>query len=272
MVRDHDTSMSDLSLFLDEPAAWFIKHIFGYRTPSGPKAHLGLAVEFGLTAYLTNPRQNSDKTANSGEGDKSSCAHAVNHDTLPRTEGIPPVALESARRKFAELVQGELSDEITAAEAQIEPMLARAISEFNGFGSLVCAQKRVDYLLCDLRTVGYIDYVFREPRLVDLKTTQRLPSSPKPQHVRQVAFYSEVENIPASLVYVTPKKSARFDITDEERKRAMKHIMAVARAISAIRKGASDVVEWAYLYPPRDMDSFYYDDVSRYLLKELYDV
>jgi hypothetical protein len=58
--------------------------------------------------------------------------------------------------------------------------------------------------------VGYLDYRWDQHGiLVDLKTTEKLPSSIKIPHARQVALYATMtgDNVDARLTYVHAKEA-----------------------------------------------------------------
>ena len=52
--------------------------------------------------------------------------------------------------------------------------------------------------------------------IVDLKSTLRLPSSPKVDHIRQQALYSVVHRKPIALLYATPKKSLWYELSEQD--------------------------------------------------------
>ena len=55
-----------------------------------------------------------------------------------------------------------------------------------------------------------------EKIIVDLKSTLRLPSSPKVDHIRQQALYSVVHRKPIALLYATPKKSLWYELSEQD--------------------------------------------------------
>jgi hypothetical protein len=83
-----------------------------------------------------------------------------------------------------------------------------------------------DGLNCPI--VGYFDYEFEQHGIVvDLKTTEKLPSSIKISHARQVALYARSDNIDARLTYCTPKKVTTYRLENIREHRAALHQIAL---------------------------------------------
>lgn len=288
--RHFDTSMTDVSLFLDEPAAWFIRNYLYYKGTVGAKGRLGLAVEHGLTHYLLHGSQGIQSvTENLPSDAESSCNSDDIAPTLPtaktttkrggrkakadepKVPPAPPEIISLAEERLIQLVNGEVSQEVEEVKTAIPGMLAQAMFHFKQFGTLIVPQKRIYYDLEGLTLLGFIDYLF-EDGLVDLKTTMRVPGKPRPKDVRQVSFYSKVEGKKPFLVYVSDKKGVVYEIPQDDQDEAVQHIKAALIAIEEIKKGGRDWRDWARMYPPRDLGSFYFDDVSRHLVREIWNV
>ena len=91
--------------------------------------------------------------------------------------------------------------------------------------------------------------------IIDLKTTHRLPSSPKPDHMRQVAIYAQARQAPVSLLYVTPRKFSRMHVPAEVCQEAIADITRVARALRSILHASKS---------PQDAATFVAPDYSRF--------
>lgn len=258
MDRDIRTiGLSDVNLFLEEPAAFFLKRFLRHRGESGPKAHLGTAVEFGLASYLLAGGEEILPFMQSNES-----------ATL-----VPPwedgaYARAQAERRFRELTLGEITEEIEGLHGQIGPMLQQAIPHLKS-KQLLTFQSRTETVLCGVRVVGYTDFTF-PGEVVDLKTTQRVPSEPHDNHLRQVAFYSHVKGLSPRLLYVSEKKSAWYEVTQEQQEEAMYQTRLALNAMSRIVNSQRPWEEIAELYPPRKMSSYRYDDEARRLIRTVW--
>lgn len=258
----HDTSISDINLFLDEPFAWFLKRFAGYRGESGPRAHLGTAVEYGLAAHLLT------------NGYKSSHVLPFEEPSTSVTKQVEgeefAYGLTKAQHKFRQLTQGEVTEEIEATYAEIPAFLAQAVSQTGKWGPLVTYQRRIEVIVSGLRVVGYCDFTFAD-KVVDLKTTKAVPSEPREGHVRQVALYAQATGLDPVLTYVSGKKGTTFDAEDlkPRMETALYHVELAVRAIARIKRSRLDWRDMAELFPPRDMKSFRYDAQSRALIREV---
>lgn len=281
------SSPSDINTFLAEPAAWFLKRFADYRTESGAAAHRGSAVEFGLTYHLLHSSPVNQKTLAGLESEEYTVPIGAVYEkdgeryvkTDKEDQGVDLKVMERATgydyamTRFRQLTGGEISDEIEAEAQNIRPMYQQAVDAFRDTGTLLTTQTRVESEIEGIVVRGYLDFTFSGPpaALVDLKTTKRMPSQPRTEHIRQVSFYSHVTGLPAKLCYVTPKKWQWFDVEPIEQQRAFRHIRAACRAMRRILS-ERDWRESAQLYPPRDPGSFYYDDVSRLLVEQVWEL
>jgi hypothetical protein len=97
----------------------------------------------------------------------------------------------------------------------IPDMVSQALAELRPYGVPSAVQGRVEWKADALRllVIGYFDLEWAQHGIiVDLKTTEKLPSQIKVSHARQVAFYSSSDNMAARLTYVTPKKCETYEL------------------------------------------------------------
>lgn len=255
MIEDWHSSPSDIELFLNESALWFVKHYLGYRTEVGPAAHRGTAVEFGLAAHLV------------GDGFLTEDDEGKTYDS-PENHNL--TAKQYAMLRYRQLTFGEITDEIEAEARNIPLMLDQAITAFAGTKGLLQRQRRIDTVIEGVPLLGYLDFVYPH-ELIDLKSTKAIPSVPRPGHVRQMAIYSAASGLPARLCYCSAKKFVWHAITPEASEAALRQVRAACRAIRRIRENPSwrDAAE---MHPPRDLGSFFYDAVSRHIAAEIWSV
>ena len=105
--------------------------------------------------------------------------------------------------------------------------------------------------------IGYWDFQWADHGIVvDLKTTEALPSQIKTAHARQVALYAAVSgNMDARLAYVTPKKRAVYGLEN-----VREHINALKRIAMAVERflALSDDPEFFVSITSPDLESFYW--------------
>jgi hypothetical protein len=92
--------------------------------------------------------------------------------------------------------------------------------------------------------------------VIDLKTTEALPSQIKVPHARQVALYaSRSGNLDARLTYVTPKKRATYGLENVQ-----EHLNALHRIALTVERflALSDDPEFFVNITSPDLESFYW--------------
>ncbi len=254
---DFHTSPSDLNLFLEEPALWFVKQFLGYRTISGASAHRGTAIEFGLASHLLGALAKPVDEAHN----------------VPIGEDAPSEPKQRALYRYRQLTFGEITDDIEDEFKNVGLMFDQAVLSFKnrateGEKPLIQWGKRINTTIEGLAVQGILDFVYPDC-LVDLKTTKAIPSKPRAGHVRQVAIYSHATGLPALLCYVSAKKSLWHQINEEQSAKALSQVKAACRAIRRIRS-QRDWREAAEFYPPRDLESFYYDQISTHIVSDIW--
>jgi hypothetical protein len=107
--------------------------------------------------------------------------------------------------------------------------------------------------------VGYFDFKWKQHGIiVDLKTTERMPSAVKIPHARQVSLYCE-DSHEGRLTYVTPKKCQTYQLENAAQHRQALHSLAlkVEKFLSL-----SDDPDFFISITAPDLDSFYWGDPS----------
>lgn len=201
-------SPSSYNLWSANPALWALKYLHRVPDAPGPKAWLGQAVEAALEAQ--------DRTVGA----------KIFDDKAGEFRGDPADLAEI--RKL------------------IEPMYSQANAGILSIGKTGAVyQEKVEHWIDGIAipTIGYIDFLF-EDLLVDLKTTSAMPSKPKPEHARQVAFYAKATGKPAALLYVTPKKWAVYELSAAEIDNAYRELRRAALALQSSLASARDGVEF----------------------------
>jgi hypothetical protein len=226
-------SPSSLNLFCASPSMFVLERVLGLRQPVGSPAHRGTAVEDGVTYGLMNL-----------SADVSECVAVAfkKYDTIS--------ALSSDKRR-------------EDYRATIPDMVKTALEELRPYGTPSRCQGFVEWRPDGLTSpiVGYFDYEWEQHGvLVDLKTTEKLPSSIKIPHARQVALYTQSDNVDARLTYTTPKKRATYRLENVREHRNALHQIAlrVERFLSL-----SDDPEFFTAITAPDYESFYWGGPAR---------
>lgn len=206
-------SPSALALWKSDPALYVGKYMLRWSDDAGPNAWLGNAVEAGLTAWL------------------------YKRDIA--------IAKEAADREWLNKSQGDVSEDVEAVKARIMPMLCMAIEATRGINDApTSSQAKVECWLDGIPVpiIGYTDLEWADS-IVDLKTTKAMPSTPRADHVTQMAVYWRGRDRAksCSLLYVTDKKHAVYRLEPEDMERALDDLRATARTLmrflSRVRDG-----------------------------------
>lgn len=226
-------SPSSLNLFAASPAMFVLERVLGHRQPVGAPAHRGTAVEEGV-------------------------AHGLQNLAAP-VEDCAAVALR--KYDIVSALSGDPRRE--AYRADIPAMVASALDELRPYGTPSSSQGFVEWRPEGLKApiVGYYDFAWDEHGIVlDLKTSEKLVSSIKPAHARQVALYAaRSDNTDARLSYVTPKKRATYRLEN-----AREHLRALHKIAIAVERfmALSDDPQFFVSITAPDIESFYWTPPS----------
>jgi hypothetical protein len=176
-------SPSSLNLWRDSPGIWALRYLKRIKDEGSAAMWRGTAVENGLAGLL---------------------------------RGVPiDEACTMAEMNFLQNSAGEVSEDIDTERELIAPMV-KECSRWQPPSDLNATQIKVEYFFdaVPIPVIGYVDFCF-DGIDVDLKTTKACPSSPRPDHIRQVSLYRAARNRKGALLYVTGKRHAPYEITDD---------------------------------------------------------
>lgn len=228
-------SPSSLNLFCASPSMFVLERIIGRRQPVGAPAHRGTAVEDGVTAGLLDHGKSLEE-----------CSAVA----FKKYDAITGLSGDKRREEY---------------RATIPDMVASALTELRPYGIPSHTQQFVSWKPEGLAypIVGYLDYRWEQHGiLVDLKTTEKLPSSIKIPHARQVALYATMtgDNVDARLTYTTPKKRATYQLENtRDHLTALHQIALRCEAFLAL----SDDPEFFINITAPDFESFYWGGPAR---------
>jgi hypothetical protein len=221
-------SPSSLNLFCASPSMFVLEKVLGKRQPVGSPAHRGTAVEEGITLGLLDPKASI-----------TSCIQAA----LAKYDAITALSADKRREEY---------------RATIDGMVMAGLEELRPYGIPSHTQGFIEWRPEGLKLpiVGYFDFHWEQHNItVDLKTTEKLPSSVKVPHARQVALYVTTNNADARVSYVTPKKRATYRIDNIDAHRQALHQIALrCEAFLAL----SDDPQFFTTITAPDFESFYW--------------
>lgn len=236
-------SPSSLNLFSGCVSMFVVEKILGHRQPSNAPMHRGTAIEDGVTHGLMNPAASMDEC---------SAVAFKKYDTIS--------ALSSDKRR-------------EEYRATIPDMVKSALEELRPYGIPTECQKFIEWKPEGLTypIVGYLDYHWAPHNItVDLKTTEKMPSSVKVAHARQIALYVTSNNADARACYVTPKKHTTYQIDNVDAHRSALHKMALH--CEAFLAQSDDPQFFVDITVP-DLESFYWSGpASRQLAFEIWGI
>jgi hypothetical protein len=221
-------SPSALNLFAAQPSMFVLEKILGLKQPVGAVAHRGTAIEDGVAHGLKDPK--------ASDADSIKIAQAK-FDLLTAMSG------DARREKY---------------RADIPDMVTTALDELRPYGVPTDTQGFITWQPEGLRLpiVGYFDFKWEDKGIiVDLKTTDRMPSEIKIAHARQVSLYAMSDNQEGRLTYTTPKKvqTLRLENIREHRQA----LLNIARKVENFLALSEDPAFFTQVTAP-DLDSFYW--------------
>lgn len=238
-------SCSSLNRWQGCRGSWVAAYLYGLWGDEGPGLWRGKAVELGLDAFLKgNDRDYS---------------------------------LAAAVREFENGAQGECDDgPVDKERASVEPMLDQCIEAWTDLPTPRASQIKTELWLdgIDIPVIGYLDFAVErdgEKFSIDLKTTHRCPSSLSFNHGMQIASYAKARGEKrAGILYATTKKSAYYEIGEDEIARYISELTRRAHGLQstleaaysrALLEGKNAKETLARMCPP-DPDSFYWSEGS----------
>lgn len=231
-------SPSSLNLFCASPAMFILEKVIGVRQQVGAPAHRGTGVEEGVTLGLLKP-----------DAPLSDCIDAAfkKYDTVSALSG------DARRQDYRETIPA---------------MVEHALKELRPYGVPSRTQGFVEWKPegLALPIVGYFDYEWADHGIiVDLKTTEKLPSQNKVPHARQVALYASTDNMDGRLTYCTPKKVATYRVENIREHRNALH--QIALRVEKLLSLSDDPQFFKSIIVP-DLESFYWGGPNRQLAFE----
>ena len=217
-------SPSSINTYINDTSLWVARYLFKIKSSSGASAVRGIATEFVL----------ADKYE---KGVFDYNLLDVKFMSLCAESGI------------------DLGDIKTAKEKNLLKGFGSVIDENFAYKDLEAYQEKVEVPIDDMPVpiMGYIDFRFKD-KIVDLKTSTRMPIRPTEAQKRQMALYSMAyPNSSVDLFFATPKEHKRFTLKNLTLYK--KQLRKVALSIQKFLSISDDKHELASLMYP-NLDSW----------------
>ena len=215
-------SPSSINTYINDTSLWVARYLFKMKSSSGASAVRGIATEFVL----------ADKYE---KGVFDYNLLDVKFMSLCAESGI------------------DLGDIKTAKEKKLLKDFGTIIDENFDYKDLEAYQEKVEVQIEDMPVpiIGYIDFRFKG-KIVDLKTSTRMPTRPTEAQKRQMALYSMAyPDSSVDLFFATPKEHKKFTLKNLTLYK--KQLRKVALSIQKFLSISDDKHELASLvYPNYD--------------------
>ena len=217
-------SPSSINTYINDTSLWVARYLFKIKSSSGASAVRGIATEFVL----------ADKYE---KGVFDYNLLDVKFMSLCVESGI------------------DLGDIKTAKEKNLLKGFGSVIDENFDYENLEAYQEKVEVPIDDMPVpiMGYIEFRFKD-KIVDLKTSTRMPTRPTEAQKRQMAMYSMAyPNSSVDLFFATPKEHKKFTLNNLTLYK--KQLRKVALSIQKFLSISDDKHELASLMYP-NLDSW----------------
>lgn len=185
--EDFKHSFSSATKFSKSPCEWLCNYGLNLRSPGSAAMTRGSLSEFGAYYKIKKGMQEKDDTAFA-----KLIRYKFKKFNYPDDEKEIDNAIEIAKQFEKELYERQLRNIVSYQSSIV---------------------KNLDGLKYPVR--AFTDFEFINI-IVDAKSTMRMPSFPKPDHLRQQALYSKLYDKPTALLYATPKKTMYYELNKND--------------------------------------------------------
>jgi len=226
-------SFSSINKFKHNPSEWLVHYGLGLRSSSSPAMVRGNLAEFG--AYYKIKRGMAQKN---DEHFEKLITHKFNKNHFFEPYKEISNAIEIAKKFEDKLYERQLRDIISYQKEKVASI------------------QGIKY---PVRLFTDFEY---DNLIVDLKSTLRLPTKPKIDHLRQQALYSVLHDKPIALLYASPKKTLWYDLTKQDVKKGYKELSRDFKSLENYIDMCNNNIEDAIKITPLNTDPspFYWDN------------
>lgn len=244
-------SASSINHFISEPAHWVMTRLLGKWSDVGAAALRGSAVEDGVNAGLFN-------------------------SWLPVSE-----CAKIARKSFHKRSFLNVDEKCLHELNNIDKYVEYALEEIRQYGEPASWQERIEIRIdgVEVPIIGFTDWRYDHHKLIlDLKTTERMPSKIMDGHARQGAIYAMAfPGHDVRFVYTKPSKTKAtsravnvYPLTAAEVTQQFKAISQVAVRIRNFLSISTDAHELAGILAPNFESYWWNNKEARSLGAETY--
>lgn len=229
-------SASQLNLWIAAPSLWVMEKLLKKRGGMGCAAHRGTAAEAGISAGLFDPSLSHE--------DCVAVAMPV-YDRLTALSGDPKRDAERA------VIPGMIQQGLALREHGLP------IRPNEG------DQHKIEVRLegVSVPIIGYLDWLYPE-EVLDLKTTNKIPSEMSESHIRQAAIYKCAHyDKRIRFAYTSSKKMEKHTLKKDQYEKAIKQIQGSAKRLEKFLSLSRDPLELAEIVP-HGTDNFYWSDAT----------
>ena len=226
-------SFSSINKFKHNPSEWLVHYGLGLRSSSSPAMVRGNLSEFGA-----NYKIKRGMAQKSDEHFEKLITHKFNKNHFFEPYKEISNAIEIAKKFEDKLYERQLRDIISYQKEKVASI------------------QGIKY---PVRLFTDFEY---DNLIVDLKSTLRLPTKPKIDHLRQQALYSVLHDKPIALLYASPKKTFWYDLTKEDVKEGYTELLRDFKSLENYIDMCNNNIEDAIKITPLNTDPspFYWDN------------
>ena len=230
--KDFRHSFSSINKFKHNPSEWLGHYGLGLRVSSSPAMVRGTLAEFGAYYKIKKGMQQKDDKP----FDKL-ITHMFKKNKFFDADNEISNAIEIAKKFEEKLYERQLRNIVSYQKEKVET---------------------IDGLKYPVRLFTDFEY---DNLIVDLKSTLRMPTKPKIDHIRQQALYSVLHDKPIALLYATPKKTMWYDLTKEDIKEGYAELISDFKSLENYIDMCNNSLEDAIKITPLNTDPspFYWD-------------
>ena len=185
--KDFKHSFSSINKFKHNPSEWLVHYGLGLRVSSSPAMVRGNLAEFGAYYKIKKGMQQKDD-----KYFEKLIIHKFKKNKFFSDDSEIFNAINIAKKFEEKLYERQLRNIISYQKEKVESIVG---------------------LKYPVRLFTDFEY---DNIIVDTKSTLRLPTAPKVDHIRQQALYSTLHKKKIALLYATPKKSLWYELSDDD--------------------------------------------------------
>ena len=230
--KDFKHSFSSINKFKHNPSEWLVHYGLGLRVSSSPAMVRGNLAEFGAYYKIKKGMQQKDD-----KYFEKLIIHKFKKNKFFSDDSEIFNAVNIAKKFEEKLYERQLRNIVSYQKEKVE---------------------KIEGLKYPVRLFTDFEY---DNIIVDLKSTLRMPTKPKIDHIRQQALYSKVHNKPIALLYATPKKTLWYDLTEEDVQKGYDELLSDFKSLENYIDMCKNNLENAIKITPLNTDPspFYWD-------------